>query len=400
MAFLTKATNKTPLGIYVHVPFCRSKCQYCDFYSMSNKDDKMIDAYLQAVCDHIKETGPLAPGYKVDTIYFGGGTPSFLGADALATILTMIRRSFDVDVNAEITFEANPDSVSDTLLRRLRAEGFNRISLGVQNDNDELLKKLGRPHDYAQVVNAVQRIRKAGYRNLSLDLMYGLPGQSLNNWKDTLERVMALAPDHVSCYALKIEEGTPLYNYKDVLNIPDEDTQADMYLAAVEILRSKSFRQYEISNFARKGLYSRHNMKYWTGGEYLGFGPSASSDFAGKRFTIIRDLQGYCSGIKTGGEVLQELEFLPMRERAGEYLMLRLRTIGGIAREEYERQYLLPFDPIEEQLEKCRRLGHAVQNDEDRWRLTPKGFLISNSIISDLLLIQDRSEQLQRFNRE
>ncbi len=400
MAFLTKSNNKTPLGIYVHVPFCRSKCQYCDFYSLCNKDDKMIDAYLQAVCDHIRETGPLAPGYRVDTIYFGGGTPSFLGADALATILTMIRRSFDVDVNAEITFEANPDSLSDSLLRRLRAEGFNRISLGVQNDNDELLKKLGRPHDYAQVVGAVQRIRKAGYKNLSLDLMYGLPGQSLNNWKDTLERVMALAPDHVSCYALKIEEGTPLYNYKDALNIPDEDTQADMYLAAVEILRSKSFRQYEISNFARKGLYSRHNMKYWTGGEYLGFGPSASSDFAGKRFTIIRDLQGYCSGIKTGGEVLQELDFLPMRERAGEYLMLRLRTVGGICREEYERQYLLPFDPIEAHLEKCRGFGHAVQNDEDRWRLTPKGFLISNSIISDLLLIQDRSEQLQRFTRE
>ncbi len=397
MAFLTNTKNKTPLGIYIHVPFCRSKCQYCDFYSMPNKDDKMIDAYLTAVCEHIRETGPLAPGYRVDTIYFGGGTPSFLGADALATILTMIRRSFDVDALAEITFEANPDSLSDTLLRRLHAEGFNRVSLGVQNDNDELLKKLGRPHDYAQVVSAVQRIRKAGFKNLSLDLMYGLPGQSLTGWKDTLERVMALSPDHVSCYALKLEEGTPLYQYKDFLDIADEDTQADMYLAAVEILRGKSFRQYEISNFSRKGLYSHHNMKYWTGGEYLGFGPSASSDFAGKRFTIIRDLQGYCSGIKDGGEVLQELEELPLRERAGEYLMLRLRTVNGIAREEYEKQYLLPFDPIEEQLEKCRSFGHAVQTDEDRWRLTPKGFLISNSIISDLLVIQDKSTRLGRF---
>ncbi len=397
MAFLTNTKNKTPLGIYIHVPFCRSKCQYCDFYSMPNKDDKMIDAYLTAVCEHIRETGPLAPGYRVDTIYFGGGTPSFLGADALATILTMIRRSFDVDALAEITFEANPDSLSDTLLRRLHAEGFNRVSLGVQNDNDELLKKLGRPHDYAQVVSAVQRIRKAGFKNLSLDLMYGLPGQSLTGWKDTLERVMALSPDHVSCYALKLEEGTPLYQYKDFLDIADEDTQADMYLAAVEILRGKSFRQYEISNFSRKGLYSHHNMKYWTGGEYLGFGPSASSDFAGKRFTIIRDLQGYCSGIKDGGEVLQELEELPLRERAGEYLMLRLRTVNGIAREEYEKQYLLPFDPIEEHLEKCRSFGHAVQTDEDRWRLTPKGFLISNSIISDLLVIQDKSTRLGRF---
>ena len=399
MAFLTNTKNKTPLGIYVHVPFCRSKCQYCDFYSLATKDDKMIDEYLRAICDHIRETGPLAPGYKVDSIYFGGGTPSFLGADALATILTVIRRSFDVDANAEITFEANPDSVSDTLLKRMRAEGFNRISLGVQNDNDELLKKLGRPHDYAQVVNAVQRIRKAGYKNLSRDLMYGLPGQTLNAWKDTIERVMTLAPDHISCYALKVEEGTPLYDYKDFMDFPDDDTQADMYLAAVEILRSKGFRQYEISNFSRKGLYSRHNMKYWTGGEYLGFGPGASSDFAGKRFTIIRDLQGYCNGIKTGGEVLAEMEEIPMRERAGEYLMLRLRTTTGIAREEYERNYLLPFDDIEAHLEKCRSFGHAVQSDEDRWRLTPKGFLISNSIISDLLVIQDRSSQLQWFNK-
>ena len=399
MAFLTNIKNKTPLGIYVHVPFCRSKCQYCDFYSLAEKDDKMIDAYLKAVCDHIRETGPLAPGYKVDSIYFGGGTPSFLGADALATILTVIRRSFDVDANAEITFEANPDSVSDTLLKRLRAEGFNRVSLGVQNDNDEMLKKLGRPHDYAQVVGAVQRIRKAGFKNLSIDLMYGLPGQTMNSWRDTLERVMTLSPDHVSCYALKIEEGTPLYKYRDFLEIPDEDTQADMYLATVENLRGKAFRQYEISNFARKGLYSRHNMKYWTGGEYLGFGPSASSDFAGRRFTIVRDLQSYCSGIATGGEVLSEVEDTPMRERAGEYLMLRLRTASGISREEYERNYLLPFDPIEAHLEKCRSFGHAVQNEEDRWRLTPKGFLVSNTIISDLLLIQDNSSQLQWFHR-
>ena len=148
MGFLTNTKNKKPLGLYIHVPFCRSKCQYCDFYSLTCKDDKSIEAYIRAICDHIKESGPLTPGYKVDTIYFGGGTPSFLGADALATILTTIRRSFDVDPNAEITFEANPDSVSDQLLRRLKAEGFNRVSLGVQSDDDEMLKKLGRPHDY------------------------------------------------------------------------------------------------------------------------------------------------------------------------------------------------------------------------------------------------------------
>ena len=397
MGFLTNTKNKTPLGIYVHVPFCRSKCQYCDFYSLTCKDDKSIETYIRAICAHIKESGPLTPGYKVDTIYFGGGTPSFLGADALATILTTIRRVFDVDPNAEITLEANPDSLSDQLLRRVRAEGFNRISLGVQTDNDDLLKKLGRPHDYAQVVSAVQRVRKAGFKNLSLDLMYGLPGQTLLNWKDTLERVITLNPDHISCYALKVEENTPLYACKDILNIADDDTQAEMYLAGVEILRSHGFRQYEISNFARKGLYSRHNMKYWTGGEYLGFGPAASSDFGGRRFTIIRDLQGYVNGIKTGGAILDEVDEVPLRERAGEYLMLRLRTISGINRYEYEHKFLLPFDDIEAALERSRTMGYAMRSEEGRWRLTPRGYLISNDIITDLLLIQDKSQQMQRF---
>ena len=397
MPFLTNKKNKTPLGIYIHVPFCRSKCQYCDFYSLTAKDDKVMDGYLKAVCAHIKESGALAPGYKVDTIFFGGGTPSFFGADGIATIMTAIRRNFDVDAGAEITFEANPDSVSDKFLSRMRAEGFIRVSLGVQCDDDEILKKIGRPHDYAQAVSAVQRIRKAGFRNLSVDLMYGLPNQTLKGWKDTLERVLTLNPEHISCYGLKLEEGTPMYEYRDFLNLPNDDLQADMYLAAVEILRSKGFRQYEISNFARKGLYSRHNVKYWTGGEYLGFGPDASSDFAGRRFTIIRDLQGYIDGIKNGGEVLQDVEDIPIRERAGEYLMMRLRTSAGIAKEEYERQFLLPFAPIEEALEKCRTFGHAARNEDNRWRLTPKGFLISNSIISDLLLIQDGCEQLQRF---
>ena len=189
-----------------------------------------------------------------------------------------------------------------------------------------------------------------------------------------------------------------MYDYRDFLNLPDDDMQADMYLAAVEILRARGFRQYEISNFARKGLYSRHNMKYWTGGEYLGFGPNASSDFAGRRFTIVRDLQGYIDGIKNGGEVLQEVEDIPIRERAGEYLMMRLRTSTGIIKEEYERAYLLPFGPLEEALEKYRTFGHAARNEDGRWRLTPKGFLISNTIISDLLLIQDGCEQMQRFS--
>ena len=388
--------DKQPLGIYIHVPFCRSKCQYCDFYSLTTKDDKLMDSYLDAMTRHIKEAGSLAPNHKVDTIYFGGGTPSFFGADGMATILTAIRRYFDVANDAEITFEANPDSVNDKLLRRLRAEGFNRVSLGVQCDDDAILQKVGRPHNYAQAVTAVERIRRAGYRNLSLDLMYGLPGQTLEGWDTTLRRVLTLNPDHISCYGLKVEERTPLYSYKDACNLPDDDMQADMYLTAVEILKAKGYRQYEISNFARKGMISRHNMKYWTGGEYLGFGPDASSDFGGKRFTMVRDLLAYIDGIKHGGQVVAEIQEIPHRERAGEFLMTRLRTVDGIDPLEYERKYLLPFAPLETALERCREQHLAAKASDGTWHLTPEGFLVSNSILSDLLLIQDESVPMTR----
>ena len=388
--------NKTPLGIYIHVPFCRSKCQYCDFYSLTSKNDRLLDGYLDAVCAHIREAGALAPGYVVDTVYFGGGTPSFFGAEGLSAILATLRKSFDVAPGAEITFEANPDSVSDRLLRRLRSEGFNRVSLGIQCDDDEILKKIGRPHNYAQAVNAVSRIRKAGFRNLSLDLMYGLPGQTLEDWEKTLQNVLKLMPEHISCYGLKVEEGTPLYDYREFCNLADDDTQADMYLAAVEILRQHGYRQYEISNFCRKGNVSRHNLKYWTGGEYLGFGPDASSDFAGRRFSVIRDLQGYIDGIRSGGQVLDEIQEVPNRERAGEYLMMRLRTASGIDPAEYERKFLLPFASLEAQLLRCRERGLAGKTFDGRWHLTPEGFLVSNAIISDLLLIQERSKPLTK----
>ena len=383
--------NKTPLGIYIHVPFCRSKCQYCDFYSITGRDDRLLDGYLDAVCTHIKEAGPLAPDYVVDTIYFGGGTPTFFGADGMAAILTTIRKAFKVLSNAEITFEANPDSVSDRLLRRLRSEGFNRVSLGIQCDNDEILKKLGRPHTYAQAVAAVQRIRKFGFKNLSVDLMYGLPGQDLPAWERTLNNVLKLQPEHISCYGLKVEEGTPLYEYQEYCNLADDDMQADMYLSAVEILRQHGYRQYEISNFCRKGNVSRHNLKYWNGDPYLGFGPNASSDFGGSRFTIVRDLKAYIEGIKRGGQVLQEVQEIASRERAGEHIMMRLRTAAGIDPKVYERRYLLPFGPLEEYLTECKERGLATKTYDGRWHLTPNGFLVSNTIISDLLLIQEKN---------
>ena len=390
------SSGKKPLGIYVHIPFCRSKCAYCDFYSVTDKNDKLMDAYLNAICRHIKETGPLAPDHKVDTIYFGGGTPSYFGASGMATILNTIRKVFDVDSKAEITFEANPDSITPRLLRRLRNEGFNRVSLGIQCDDDGILQAIGRPHTYAQAVKAVQRIRRAGFRNLSLDLIYGLPGQTLEGWEATLRNVLKLEPEHISCYGLKVEEGTPLYERQYDCNLADDDTQADMYLLAIDILRRMGYRQYEVSNFAKKGMASRHNLKYWNCGEYLGFGPDSSSDFAGRRFSVIRDIHGYIEGIQNNGQVLREVQDIPRHERAGEYLIMRLRTIAGIRREEYERQYLLSFDPLEDVLQQCAARHHAIQTGDGHWHLTAEGFLLSNSIMTDLLMAQERSQPIRK----
>ena len=397
MSLFTPKNQKTPLGIYVHVPFCRSKCSYCDFYSVTDADSRLTDGYLDAICDHIRETGPLAPGYLVDTVYFGGGTPSFFGAEGMAAILSAIRRVFDVAPDAEITFEANPDSITTKLLRRLKGEGFNRVSLGIQCDDDAILEAIGRPHNYAQAAEAVRLIRRAGYKNLSLDLIYGLPEQTLESWQQTLRRVLELKPEHISCYGLKVEEGTPMYFHQNQLRLPDDDIQADMYLSTVEILRSKGYRQYEISNFCRRGRESRHNMKYWTGGEYLGFGPDASSDFAGKRFSIIRDVHSYISGIHSGGQVLSEIQTIPPRERAGEYLMMRLRTTLGVHAEEYENQFLLSFAPLEKYLEQCRNRGHALRGGDGRWHLTAEGFLLSNTIISDMMLIQEKTRPIAKW---
>ena len=397
MAIITTNKNKTPLGIYIHIPFCKSKCEYCDFYSLGGNHEEHYAAYAEAVCRHIRETGPLAPKHRVDTIYFGGGTPSYFGAEGLATILTAVRKYFDVAPDAEITFEANPDSVTDQLLRRLRAEGFNRVSLGIQSDNDQTLAALGRPHDYAQAVDAFQRIRKAGFDNISIDLMYGLPQQSEFTWRDTLTNVLALRPDHVSCYGLKLEEGTSLCRKAEMgaVHLPTDDSQVDMYLAACDILAKAGYKQYEISNFSRRGKHSRHNMKYWTGGEYIGFGPNAASDFAGKYFTMVGDLKAYIDGIMEGGQVVAEIMDAPVRERAGDYLMLRLRTTHGISAKEYERKYLLPFEDLEKELEDLRKRGYALR-ENDRWHLTPTGMMISNTIISNLQLIQERSIPLNK----
>ena len=376
------------LGVYIHIPFCRSKCDYCDFYSLAGREARMDD-YLKALIAHLRETGPLTKGYQVDSIFFGGGTPSFFGDKRLRSVLSEVEKRFDVARDTEVTVECNPDSVDEKMLARLRRAGVNRLSLGVQSACDAQLSALHRPHTFEQAKQAVAAARGAKIKNVSLDLIYGLPGQDLDSWKDTLEQVLALEPEHLSGYGLTVESGTPLdarVQRGEVL--PDDDTQADMYLWMVDRLAQAGYKQYEVSNFARSGFQSRHNLKYWMGRPYVGFGPGAHSDFGGRRYSFVRDLDAYIDGVLGGGTVIDQSDLIPHRERGGEYLMLRLRTTRGIEEWEYRREFFMNFDPIERKLEEYERQGWAERHDR-RWNLTPQGFLLSNQLIGDLLAIQE-----------
>lgn len=375
------------VGVYLHIPFCRSKCDYCDFYSMPAGDD-LMDRYQKALLTQIKSMVPRLKGRTVDTIYIGGGTPSYYGEKRLRELLGYLQRHLSVAKNAEITVECNPDTVDLKSVVRLRKAGVNRISLGMQSADPDQLRCVHRVHDPQQVIWAVEDIRAAKIENLSLDLIYGLPGQSIDSWTDTIRAALALHPDHLSCYGLKVEEGTPLARRVDEegdMDLPDGDSQADFYLEAVEQIQQAGFRQYEISNFARTGMESRHNLKYWMGREYAGFGPGAHSYLDGVRYAWPRDLAGYLEALEAGEPVaMAEKETVPPREQAREYLLLRMRTMRGIEEWEYRRSFGLNFEPISRRLEFFESHRWAEQSDH-RWHFTPQGFLLSNTLIADLL---------------
>ena len=377
------------LGIYIHIPFCRSKCDYCDFYSLAGREDRM-DQYQKALLSHIKETAPLAQDFPVDTIYIGGGTPSYYGAKRLKELLGVVHKLYKVEKDAEVTVECNPDSVDVKALKILRKAGVNRLSMGMQSANACELERIHRIHTPQQVNEAATAARKAGFTNLSLDLIYGLPGQTMDSWKATVEHALSLIPQHLSCYGLKVEEGTPLAaRVAEGEVLPDDDQQADLYLWTVGRLERAGYPQYEISNFAKPGFASRHNLRYWLTQPYIGFGPGAHSDFGGRRYSFVRDLDAYIQGVLRGGDIIDESEIIPKRERCGEYLMLRLRTVQGINEQEYRSTYFMDFAPLQARLEQFRAQGWAEQTD-GRWHFTPQGFLLSNQLIGDLL---ERQEQ-------
>ncbi|MCH5348292.1 MAG: radical SAM family heme chaperone HemW [Oscillospiraceae bacterium] len=350
-----------PKGLYIHVPFCVQKCPYCDFFSVT--DPSVKELYTDAVVRNIKATDE-----RFDTVYFGGGTPSLLTPDQFSRILS----AADICNRAEITTEANPNSVTPAYLRDLKSVGINRISFGVQSFNDNELKALGRLHNASEAISAINAANKAGFDNISADLMLAVPGQTFQSLRTNLKTITELPLSHISAYMLKVEEGTPLsLDTKALENIPDDDETADMYLEAAEFLDSRGFEQYEISNFARNGFECQHNLKYWRCEEYYGIGSSAHSFINGERFFCPPDVKNFISA-----EIQNKVVSGGGGDRS-ERAMLALRlTKEGLSLSEYPEAQK-PASPLIK--------GGFMKNENGFLQLTPRGCTVSNEIIIRLL---------------
>lgn len=362
------------IGLYIHIPFCKNKCPYCDFYSMS-ANEKEYDEYTVTLCDKIISWSKLAKE-SVTTIYFGGGTPSILGEKRLNIILDTIQKHFTLENDTEITVEINPESGKNFDFESLKDNGFNRISVGLQSANENELKLLGRIHTANEAKITVERARIAGIENISLDLMLGIPLQTIDSLKKSIDFCNECKVTHISSYILKIEKGTKFDSIKDKLNLLDDDYQAELYLSAVDYLNSLGYEQYEISNFSKKGYQSRHNTNYWKCKEYIGIGPSAHSFYRGKRFYYDRDLNNF----KTAEPIIDcdggDKE---------EFIMLSLRLNTGLDFKEYENKYgeHLPPRAIQK-IKQYSKMGY-MEFDNNKACFTPKGYLVSNLILSELI---------------
>lgn len=375
-------SEKAPrnLGLYIHIPFCRTKCLYCDFCSFVSRDEQQREAYVGALLREIEARG--TKDYSVDTVYFGGGTPSLLSAEQIGRILGEIKESFNVSPDAEITLECNPMTVSDgdKYFKELRALGVNRLSLGVQTAIDGELKLIGRRHSFEEAKATFFEARGAGFENISVDLMLGIPSQTLDSLRASANQVIKLAAEHISIYSLQLEEGTPLYRMRERYSLADDDTAADMYELVVKMMKDAGYRHYEISNFARGGRESKHNCKYWRLDEYLGLGLAAHSDFGGKRLENTRDMERYL-----GGEWLEAASEISNSEREFEFLMLGLRTADGISKSEFLARFGVGFDEkYGEKMEKFKKMGYFCEKG-DALALTESGFEVSNAILTEIL---------------
>ena len=385
-----------PLSLYIHIPFCATKCTYCAFNTYTQLGD-LVPAFLGALGREIAGVGAAGGRARAHTVFFGGGTPSLLLPDQIAGILAQIEASFALDTDTEITLEANPNDLTLPYLKQLRAAGVNRLSIGMQSAEEADLRLFDRRHDAAAVIDSVQAARTAGFDNLSLDLIFGAPGQTLDGWARSLEFALRLNPDHLSLYALSLESGTPLRAAVETGHTPepDDDLAADMYELASARLGEAGYRQYEISNWARPGYESRHNLQYWLNDPYLGFGPGAHGFAAGVRYSVLRSPQRYIQAISAPGAAEYDYPVSPAVDEAvrvdqaqeiTETLIMGMRLIGrGIDRQAFRDRFAVDLIDLHGAALGRFEAQGLVSVDEERVMLTERGRLLSNMVLREFV---------------
>jgi oxygen-independent coproporphyrinogen-3 oxidase len=373
-------------GIYIHIPFCKRRCIYCDFFS-TTQSEKKAD-YVHALVRELEMRKDYLDNEEIETIYLGGGTPSQLSQEELEEIFTYIYKVYKVTLDAEITLEANPDDLTPEYVSMLRKLPINRISMGIQTFQEETLKLLHRRHTAQQAIEAFKRCREAGFKNISIDLMYGLPGETLETWKQDLQQAIDLHPEHISAYHLIYEEDTALWKLREEHQVEeaDEDLSLTLFCTLIDELTRAGYQHYEISNFCLPGLHSRHNSSYWTGKKYLGCGPSAHSFNGVSRQWNVASLSAYIDGIRQRKPDF-EVEELDLYTRYNDFVLTSIRTCWGMSLSHLRSMY------GEELYRYCLRMAkpHLEQGvleiSEDILKLTRKGIFISDGIMSDLMWV-------------
>ena len=380
--------NRKPLGLYIHIPFCKSKCDYCDFCSFVPNNKGVVEHYTDALILQMEDWSSRCRSYTIDSVYIGGGTPTYLDIKRISRIIDAIYANFKVDKYAEFTVECNPATADLDYLKKLRRLGANRLSIGCQSAQAGELKALGRIHTYEQFVTCYNDAREAGFDNISVDLMYGIPEQTEQSFIETLTAITSLGPDHISLYALKIEESTPFAAMRDKLVLPGEEAEFSMYTHAVDYLAARGYERYEISNFCRGGAASLHNLKYWHCDDYLGLGAGAHSYFEDERFSTTRVVRDYIDGLEIIGtdiNIVATSEKIDSAECMEEYVMLGMRLSEGIVIEDFERRFNTSFvEKYGVRLDEFVDDGF-VEKDERGYRFTSMGMFVSNYILSSVL---------------
>jgi putative coproporphyrinogen dehydrogenase len=379
------------LELYVHIPFCEKKCLYCDFLSFSAEED-LHKAYVDKLIEEIRVQASNYSQYQISSIFIGGGTPTVIKAVYISNIMSAIYEAFIVESQAEITIECNPGTVDIDKLLVYKQSGINRISVGLQSTVDKELQHLGRIHTYADFLNSYEKIRESGYKNVNIDLMSALPWQTLDSWKSTLKKVIMLKPEHISAYSLIIEEGTEfskIYGSPEGRKfLPTEEVERAMYHSTIDILKNYGYERYEISNYAKPGYESKHNIGYWTGEEYLGFGIGASSYVYGRRFHVERDIKKYLA-IDMKRDIMplyQNIHELSTKEKMEEFMFLGLRLSKGVlVTDFYDRFGIELIDVFEKVIQKNISFG-LLKYENLYLKLTDKGLDLSNRVMGDFLL--------------